>query len=174
MRLKMPRSQAVVALTVQRLRSRVDHAGPAESGQIMLLSIGFMMIALALISVVITVTAIQLDRDRLWNTADDAARYAAGAIDEDSFYQGSQASHDGVPVTNNSVEQAVDEYLALAAPSQGSLESIEIAHAATPDGQTAVVVLEGVSRPTMLGWVLRTFTQSDGVTVHVESSARAW
>lgn len=168
------RARTVVAHAFQRLRTRMHQAGEPESGQIMLLSIGFMMIALALISVVITVTAIQLDRDRLWNTADDAARYAAGAIDEDAFYQGSQANHDGIPVTNDSVQQAVDEYLALAAPSQGSLHKIQVTHAATPDGQTAVVVLEGVSRPTMLGWVLRTFTQSDGVTVHVESSARAW
>lgn len=166
--------RVTVPHVIQRIRARLYRAGEPESGQIMLLSIGFMAIALALISVVITVTAIQLDRDRLWNTADDAARYAAGAIDQDAFYQGSQARHDGVPVTNDSVQEAVDEYLAMAAPSQGSLRQIQVTHAATPDGQTAVVVLEGVSRPTMLGWVLRTFTQSEGVTVHVESSARAW
>ena len=140
----------------------------------MLLSIGFMVIALALIFVVVTVTAIQLDRDKLWNTADDAARYAAGAIDQGTFYRESDAVHDGVPITAASVQQAVNEYLALAPPAQGSLHNIRVTHSTTPDGRTAVVVLEGVSQPATLGWFMRTFSHSDGVAIRVESSARAW
>lgn len=140
----------------------------------MILSIGFMAIALVLISMVITVTAIQLDRDRLWNLADDSARFAAGSIDQDTFYREEPSETDGVPVTDSSVQRAVEEYLALVPAEGGSLGPIRIAGASTPDGRTAVVSLESVSRPAMLAWLMKTFADSDGVAIRVESSARAW
>lgn len=170
----LSRSQPRSVIDLQWVKSRIRNSGNPESGQIMLLSIGFMVVALALIAVVVTATAIQLDRDRLWNTADDAARYAAGAIDQESFYQESRSALDGVPTTNDSVQRSVAEYLELAAPVQGDLKNMRLTHAESPDGRTAVVVLEGVSRPAMLGWFLSTFANSDGVAIRVESSARAW
>lgn len=144
-----------------------------DDGQIMILSIGFMALALVLIAVITTVTAIQLDRNRLWNLADDSARFAAGSIDLDSFYI-EQPQGSSVPISDSSVRRAVDEYLALAPPDTGSLGHVHVTQAATPDGRTAVVVLESVSQPAMLTWLLRTFADSEGVAIRVESSARAW
>ncbi len=159
---------------MKRIRARTHQAGSSDAGQITLLAIGFMVIALALIFVVVSVTAIQLDRNRLWNTADDAARFAANAIDFDAFYVDPDPNLDGVPITDASVQQAVTEYLALASQPSGSLHQVRITQAHTPDGRTATVTLEGVSQPAMLGWFLRTFSQSDGVAIRVHSSARAW
>lgn len=142
-----------------------------DEGQVMIISIGFMFIALVLIGVITTVTAIQLDRSRLWNLADSAALHAAASLDQGAHFD-QQGPERLVTITDESVERAAADYLKQAPPA-GSLSGVRLTRATTPDGRNAVIVLDGVSRPGLLGWLARTLGGPGGVGLRVESSARA-
>ena len=78
----------------------------SEQGQISLLVLGFTIIALMLIIGGVDVTAVQLSRARLLDTADSAALDASDALDSGSAYQGGLQS--AVPVTDGSVNITVE------------------------------------------------------------------
>lgn len=147
-----------------------------EEGQIMVLSLVLMLIAMLLIAIAVVSTALHLDRVRLWNLADQAALYASGVADQSQLYAEDYLGAEGVvPISDSTVRAAVEKYLnrSNSAGSTGSLTDIEVTVATTPDGQTAVVGLAGVSRPTLLGWLVQTFGGRQGVHLSVESAARA-
>lgn len=147
--------------------------GPAEdseSGQILVLSLVFALVAVTLVLVGVAATAVHLDRKRLWNLADEAALAAAGALDEDAFFVADAGEVGVVPITDDSVQEAV---LALVtrAPA-GRLRDVRVVRAETPDGRTAVVELEARSRPPLVG-ILLDVVGTDGIAVGARSSARA-
>ena len=57
-----------------------------DDGQVMLLSIGYGLLALLLVTVVVSATSVHLERKRLLDTADLAALAAADAIDVPAYY----------------------------------------------------------------------------------------
>lgn len=159
-----------------RLRRRLDEAG-RESGRIMLLSIAFAIVALLLVTVVVSVTSVHLERKRLLILADQLALEGADAIDLDGFYRGEAAAPQPgavVPLTDAGVRRAVDAY--LSAHGHGGagadLERLAVVQADTPDGRTARITLSAVARPALVSWV--TAPWSDGIGLRVSSSARAW
>lgn len=141
-----------------------------ESGQITLLSIGFGMLALTLVLVVAGASSVYLERKQLLALADGAAADAADAIDYGLYYA-ADATHDGVPLSDVSVYESVEEYLGSSVAAAGFDGLAVTAPTGTSDGRTAQVTLSAVARPAVVPWVLMPW--ADGFTITVTSSARA-
>jgi hypothetical protein len=144
-----------------------------DSGQIMILSIGYALIAMVLVLVLAAASAVHLERKQLLALADAAALDAADAIDLDRYYAGAagDAGADPVTVTDASVRAAVARHISTA-PSATGLARLQVAEpTGTPDGSTVQVTLTAVARPAFVPWVLA--GHADGVPLRVTSSARA-
>lgn len=140
----------------------------------MLLSIAYGVLALLLVSVVVSATGIHLDRKRLLALADLAAVECADALDQDAYYTRTDGAPTGAAdllvLTDASVRSAAEAYLHRAAP-VADLERLALVDAGTPDGRTATVTLRALARPTFLTWV--TAPWSEGIVLEVTASARA-
>ena len=155
---------------VVRVAHRWDCARDrSEHGQISLLILGFTIIALMLIIGGVDVTAVQLSRARLLDTADSAALDASDALDSGSAYQAGLQS--AVPVTDGSVRQSAAEYLAAQPRPHGISAWTLTDGTGSPDGQTAVIRLRGTVDIPIAASVLEAFGGSVNVTV--ESRARS-
>ena len=157
-----------------------------DDGQVMLLSIAFGVLALLLVTVVVSASSVHLERKELFALADLAALDAAAALDEAAYFgrtatAGAPGCGPGCPpgtgdaahlllLSDASVRAAVEDYLADAAPSS-DLERLTLVEASTPDGRTAQVRLQALARPALLSWI--TAPWSDGVLLDVTTSARA-
>lgn len=158
------------------LRRRLAGDGGAEQGQIMLLSLVFGVLVLALVLVVTSASAVHIERKRLLALADGAAADAADAIDVAAYYAAPAGPPDAatrIPLSDASVEAAVREYLQGAPPALvGEFDRLRVAEpTGTPDGTTAQVTLTATARPPLVPWVLLPW--SDGVALRVTSTARA-
>lgn len=165
-----------------------------DDGQVLLLSIGYALLALLLVTVVVSATGVHLERKRLLAVADQAALAGAQAFDADAYYRRQGAAGedaggvgDGRPghagdapgsadtpglvlLSPPLVRSAVTDHLE-ASPGAARLEGLTLESATTPDGRTAVVTLRAVARPPLLSWVTAPWT--DGIALHATSSARA-
>lgn len=149
----------------------------AEDGRVWLLTAAFVMVAAALVGVVVSATAVHLDRKHLADLADLLAVDAAQAVDERDLYAGEmpRPAPTGTPgagalvLDDPGVAAAVGRYLAehpRVAP-----EGLTVVSATSPDGRSARVVLAAPSRPPLLGW----FTEATApIVVTAASTARAW
>ena len=175
----------------QRLRAFVRGRCPSTStgtgtgtstgddGQVMLLSIAFGVLALLLVTAVVSATSIHLERTRLVALADLTALAAADSLDVDTYYSGGgpgtgtgsgSAPPPGISLTSTGVRDAVAAHLARSAEA-ARFTGLSVASAGTPDGRTAEVTLAAVARPALLSWV--TAPWSDGVTIVATAHARA-
>ena len=155
-----------------------------ESGQIMLLTLAYALIALSLVLVIVSASAVHLERKQLLALADGAALDAADAIDLDLFYGVDEADAPlaepedvvagvggVVPLSDDAVRQAAAQHI-RSAPSAAGLSGLVIGEpTGSPDGVTAQVTLGAVARPPLIPWVLVAW--SDGIALSVTSSARA-
>lgn len=140
-----------------------------EDGQIAVLVLGLFVIVLVLILGAIDVTAAQLARMRMLDTADAVALDAADALDHDSAYAGGV---DGRPaLSDSSVQRAASDHLARTPLPTGIEHWKLVAPTGSPDGGTAVVSLSGRATLPMTGWVLESL--GGEVTITVTSKARA-
>ena len=147
-----------------------------DSGQVLVLAIGFVAVALALIATVAAVTSVQLERKRLLSVADAAAAYAAGTFDETLFHAnldqvGDETVDPVIVLTDASVATAAQEYLDDSADVV-PLRDVRLVAGTSPDGQTAVVELAGVARPALVGWLMDVLDDDGGVRIVVEGAAR--
>jgi hypothetical protein len=140
-----------------------------DEGQISVLILGLFCIVVLLIIGAIDVTAAQLARMRLLDTADALALGAADALDEAAAY--GQGVPGAIVLTNQSVQTAAQEHLARTPLPTGITDWALVAPTGTHDGQTAVVRLQGHATLPMTGGVLSAL--GGGVTITVESRARA-
>ncbi|MCV2393745.1 pilus assembly protein TadG-related protein [Actinotalea sp. M2MS4P-6] len=138
-----------------------------DSGQILPLALAYGVLALLLITAVVSATSIHLERKRLLALADLAALSAADALDEDAYFS-RDAGDDLVVLGEDEVTEQVTAYLTEAAPAD--LDDLALV-AATTDGRTVTVTLRAVARPALISWV--TAPWSDGIAMVVTSSARA-
>lgn len=143
-----------------------------EDGQVTLLVLGYVLIALALILTAASATAVHLTRHRLMAVADGAALDAADALDRQRFYAELGGAGPGpnqvVALTTESVRASVVGYLA-ATPAAVSLGDVGIADpTGTPDGFTAQVTLVTRAHLPLLPAVL-----GDRGPVEVRVTARA-
>lgn len=160
-------------------RRRTSRAGWAhaneDDGQITLLAIAFAMLALLLVTAVVSATGIHLERKRLLALADALSLEAADGVRDDAVYDGQgQVPVAGgvIPLTDRDVARAVDEYLADNPEAAGRFEDLAVEATVSTDGRTAEVRLSAIAHPTLISWV--TAPWSDGVVLHAQSSARAW
>ena len=131
--------------------------------------LGLFAIAAILILGAVDVTAAQLARMRLLDTADATALDAADAIDERTAY--TQGLPDRLVLSDASVRSAADAHLGATPLPAGVTSWSVIAPTGTPDGSTAVVTLQGTATLPMTGWILESLGGS--VTITVTSRARA-
>ena len=112
-----------------------------ESGQISILLIGMLAVALTIVFAVVGVTSVQLSRIHLLDAADAAALDASDALVEQRAY--GEGIGAGLPLTDDSVLEAAGAYLA-ARPLPGRVSAWSLGPGTgSPDGRTAVVVGAG-------------------------------
>ena len=114
-----------------------------DTGQISVLLVGLVAVALSIVLGVLGATSVQLGRIHLLDAADAAALDASDALAEQRAY--AEGLGPGVPVTDATVAQAATEHLAARAL-PGRLSGWAVSSAGTPDGRTAVVTLTGTAR----------------------------
>ncbi|HLS15525.1 MAG TPA: hypothetical protein VK095_13530 [Beutenbergiaceae bacterium] len=148
----------------RRLRDR------DEDGQIMLLSMVYGLVALALVMVIVSVSAVYLERKRLLSLADALAADAADAADLQVWYG---AGETDLVLTDASVRTSVDDYLGAApAAVTGRFEDFAVTTpTGTPDGETAQVSLTAQVRPPLVPWMLTPW--QDGFPIEVTAEGRA-
>lgn len=149
------------------LRARLS--GHSDDGQIMLLIIFYSLIALALATVVVSASAVHLERKRLLEVADGAALNAADEVDATAYF-GEGVEPGAVPLSDNSVRSSVDDYLAKRDAYVDFTALAVGAETGTSDGRTAEVTLYSTVTPPLIGWAVEAF--SGGITLHASSSAR--
>lgn len=143
--------------------------GGAEDGQISILLIGMLAITLTIIFTVIGVTSVQLSRIQLLDAADAAALDASDALNQEQVYAGGLG--EGVPVTGETVAAAAAEHLATRERPTRLTGWTVADGTGSPDGRTAVVVLNGTARIPVVSSVLESF--GGGVSITVTSTARS-
>ena len=142
-----------------------------DDGQVMLLAILYGLLALLLVTAVVSATGLHLERKRLLALADLAALSGADALDTDRYYaRPPDSPAELVTLSPGSVRAAVEAHLA-ASPAAARLEDLTVVEATTTDGRTARVTLRARARPTLLSWV--TAPWSAGVVLQATASARA-
>lgn len=156
---------------MSRLRGALRARARGDDGQVMLLSLAFGLLAILLVGVVVSATAVHLERKRLLALADLAALEAADAMDPGRYYA-EPSGEPGAPVslTPDEVAAAVEAYLADA-PGASRFTDLEVLEAGTEDGRTVVVTLRAVADVPLLN--AATAAWSDGVVLVVTAHARA-
>ena len=156
---------------MSRARDALRGRARDDDGQVMLLSLAFGLLAILLVTVVVSATAVHLDRKRLLALADLAALEAADAMEPGSYYA-APSGEAGAPVslTPDEVAAAVEAYLADA-PGATRFTDLEVLEATTQDGRTVVVTLRAVADVPLL--TAATAAWSDGVELVVTARARA-
>ncbi|GAB4099791.1 pilus assembly protein TadG-related protein [Sinomonas halotolerans] len=160
---RIPRCSARIAGWAARVRRC---AGGDESGQIIVLVIGFAVLCLLVATTVMGVSAVYIEHKKLLSAADGAAVAAA-----DSFTIAAAASGDAPPAAALSAERVrgvVVGYLERDG-TPARFDRLVVASATgTPDGRTATVSLSAVAHVPVAGFLL-----PDGVPIQATSSARA-
>lgn len=156
---------------MSRLRTALRARARGDDGQVMLLALAFGLLAILLVGVVVSATAVHLERKRLLALADLAALEAADAMEPDRYYA-APPDDPGAPVslTPAEVRDAVEAYLADA-PAAGRFADLEVVEAGTEDGRTVVVTLRALADVPLLS--AATAAWSDGVGLVVTARARA-
>ena len=139
-----------------------------DQGQISILLIGMVTVALLIVFGVVGVTSVQLSRIQLLDAADAAALDASDAIAEQQAYADGLGA--GVPITDATVAEAATAYLA-SRPMPDRISGWVVAGAGTPDGRTAAVTVTGTARVPVVTPVLAAF--GGGVEITVTSTARS-
>lgn len=103
-----------------------------DSGTILILTLGFIALSLALIVVVVDASSVFLARRSLVEACDGAALAGAQALDDDRLYRvGADAD---IPLGSGNVDGAVDDYLSSADQDSGDQQIT-----AETDGETVTV-----------------------------------
>ena len=140
-----------------------------ERGQISLLILGFTVIALMLIIGAVDVTAVQLARTRLLDAADSAALDASDALENGTAY--GKGLRSAIEISNDSVRRSAAQYLAVQPRPHGISSWVLVDGTGSPDGQTAVIRLQGTAEIPIAAKVVAAFGGSVDITV--ESRARS-
>lgn len=153
-----------------------------DSGQILVLALGFTLVVLLLVTVVVSLTGIHLERKRLLDLADTLALAAADAMSDEVVYgpgasgstlDAAGAGDDtGLLLTDEAVAAAVADYITTHPQALDGLSDVVVMAAESPDGRSARVVLSSRAQPALISPVTSLF--SDGVTLTAQATARVW
>ncbi len=133
----------------------------AEDGQTTVLVVGLTAVCLLLATVILAVTAVNIEARRLLSAADGATMAAADSYRID-------ADQDNAPVlTREQASAAVTQYLS-AAGAHGRFDGLTVRSVSVTDGgRTVEVVLTATAHPPVVNWVV-----PSGVSVAATSSSR--
>lgn len=134
-----------------------------------MLIIGLFSVCLLLVIGGVDVTATQIARTRLLDAADSAALDAADALDEQAAYTAGIGP--SVRVSTATVREAAARNIAARPKPVGISDWATVSGTGSPDGRTAVVVLEARTTLPFTGGILAALGGS--VTITVEGRARA-
>ncbi|MFJ5860504.1 pilus assembly protein TadG-related protein [Pseudarthrobacter sp. NPDC092439] len=137
-----------------------------EAGQITVMILGFVALALLVATVVIGISSVYLEHKRLLSLADGAALAAA-----DSYTLGEVETRGGPPSASLNAARVKNAAADFVTRSPGSLrfDSLAVAPSTgTPDGTTAVVVLTAVVRPPVANFLV-----PGGIPIEASSTARS-
>ena len=152
------------------LRQRLRPCGSAgDDGQVLLLVLGFTVIALLLVVGAVDVTALQLARVRLSDAADGAALAAADELDAAGTYRHGLGR--SVRVGDDAARAAATAYLQEQGRPQGVSDWRLLPGSGSPDGRSAVVRLQGTADVPLLAPVVSSL--GGAVAITVQSRARA-
>jgi Putative Flp pilus-assembly TadE/G-like len=147
-----------------------------DEGQILPLIIAYALIALTLLIVVVDISAVHLQRDRLFALTDSAALDASDALEVSRFYrEGAPVPARGeataVPLSDESVRTSAENYLRAAGPG-AELPAVAVdSPTGSPDGVTAQVTLVARARLPLFSFVVARWSR--GVPLRATSRARA-
>nr|WP_240720847.1 pilus assembly protein TadG-related protein [Pseudarthrobacter sp. NamE2] len=137
-----------------------------EDGQLMVMILGYVALALLVATVVIGISAVYLEHKRLLSLADGASLAAA-----DSYTLGEVTTQGGSPsaVLNPARVRNVAADFVARSPASERFDSLAVAGATgTPDGSTAVVVLTAVVHPPVVNFLV-----PGGIPIEAASTARS-
>lgn len=137
-----------------------------ENGQLMVMILGYVTLALLVATVVIGISAVYLEHKRLLSLADGASLAAA-----DSYTLGEVSAQGGSPsaVLNPARVRNVAADFVARSPASQRFSSLAVAGATgTPDGSTAVVVLTAAVHPPVVNFLI-----PDGIPIEATSTARS-
>lgn len=148
-----------------------------DDGQVTILVIGFVVVALALVAVVVSATQVHLERTRLAALADLAVLDAAEQVSDAAYFGslpdgGQVPSGEALALSDAEIAARVDAYLVGHPDAAARWSDLRVLEAGSPDGSTVRVRLRAVVRPAWTAWVLAPFM--DGIAIEASSSARAW
>jgi hypothetical protein len=137
-----------------------------EDGQLTVLIIGYVLLALLVTTVVVGISSVYLEHKRLLSLADGASMAAA-----DSFTLGDVGSDGGTPsavLASERVRSVAGDFLSRN-PSAQRFDRLEIGTATgSPDASTAVVVLTAAVHPPVVNFLV-----PDGIRIEASSTARS-
>lgn len=146
-------------------RARREIRG-GEDGQLMVLIIGYVLLALLVTAAVAGASSVYIEHKKLLSLADGASVAAA-----DSFTLGQLESATGSPTAVLSavrVRSTAADYLNRTG-AFGRFSGLEVAPATgSPDGSTAVVVLSAAVHPPIVNFLV-----PDGLRIEATSTARS-
>ena len=141
-------------------------AGGTEDGQMAVLIIGFVMLALLVATVMMGASTLYIEHKKLLSLADGASVAAAG-----SYTLGQVETAGGTPsavLSGDRIRNVASDYLAR----NGAFDRIDALTVApgtgTPDGSTAVVVLSAAVHPPVVNFLV-----PDGIRIEAASTARS-
>lgn len=138
----------------------------AEDGQIIVLIIGYVLLALLVTTVVVGISSVYLEHKRLLSLADGASLAAA-----DSFTLGDVGTDGGSPsavLGSERVRNVAGDFISRN-PAAQRFDRLEVATATgSPDGSTAVVVLTAAVHPPVVNFLV-----PDGIRIEASSTARS-
>jgi hypothetical protein len=165
----MPRTTITGPRAVPRRAGSVDE----ESGRIMLLTLGCVVLGLMIVAMVASATAVHLERKALYNLADvmalDAADgAAAGAVIGGATGNPATAT---LTLTDADVRDSVTAYLAAHPSAADGFDGLRVVGASAPGATSAQVTLAAVSHPPLVRWFTESFDA--GIELSATSTAQA-
>lgn len=146
-------------------RGRVTRS---DDGTIGVFTLGFTVVALMLILVVSSATAVHLARLRLTHLADEVAIDAADAVAAQGYFDASAAPE--IALAQQRMSEAAATHLSRADTS--ALDGVRMVAVTTTDGYTAQVTVEVVVYPLFGIEALMPF--ADGITLTATGTARGF
>jgi uncharacterized membrane protein len=139
---------------------------PAEDGQMIVMIVGYVLLALLVVTVVIGISSVYLEHKRLLSLADGASLAAA-----DSYTLGEVAGATGSPsavLGSERVRNVAADFVARS-PASARFDGLAVTQGTgSPDGSTAVVVLSSVVHPPVVNFLV-----PDGIRIEAASAARS-
>ncbi|MDQ0868794.1 hypothetical protein QFZ70_001267 [Arthrobacter sp. V1I9] len=137
-----------------------------DNGQMMVMVLGYVVVALLVTTVVIGISSVYLEHKRLLSLADGASLAAAG-----SYTLGEVETQGGSPsavLSPARVRNVAADFVSRTPASQ-RFDGLAVAGATgSPDGSTAVVVLTAAVHPPVVNFLV-----PDGIRIEATSTARS-